>query len=306
MPRNGSGTYTLPQPAFIPSTTISSTAVNSDLSDIALALTGSVAADGQTPITGALKLPDGSVGAPSYSFITDTSDGFYHPSAGKISVSIGGVETFSFGAPTDTLGSGLLGLGGAVLVPIGLVVDLAGPTVPAGWFLCYGQTISRTDYSELWDAIGDAWGDGDGSTTFNLPDLRGRVTFGKDDMGGSSAGRNQADYNGDDLGNDGGDQDRSITIGRMPSHDHGFSGTTSGVSANHNHSYNIASSSGAQKPSGSGSAPFDQNAGSTTSTESGDHTHTYSGNTSSTGSGSTFSIINPSAVTNKIIFAGHP
>jgi microcystin-dependent protein len=62
-------------------------------------------------------------------------------------------------------------------------------TARAGTILGYGQAISRTDYAGLFAAYSTTYGTGDGSTTFNLPDLRGRVVAGKDDMGGSAASR---------------------------------------------------------------------------------------------------------------------
>jgi microcystin-dependent protein len=70
----------------------------------------------------------------------------------------------------------------------GEVVPFAGSTAPAGALLCYGQTVSRTTYAGLFAAISTTYGGGDGSTTFHLPDLRGRVVAGKSDMGGSDAG----------------------------------------------------------------------------------------------------------------------
>lgn len=71
----------------------------------------------------------------------------------------------------------------------GEVVPYAGATAPEGSLLCFGQAISRTDFVGLFTAISTLYGTGDGSTTFNLPDLRGRVAAGKDDMGGSAASR---------------------------------------------------------------------------------------------------------------------
>jgi microcystin-dependent protein len=71
----------------------------------------------------------------------------------------------------------------------GEVVPFAGSTAPAGTLLCHGQAISRTAFAGLFAILGTAHGGGDGSTTFNLPDLRGRAVAGKDDMGGSSAAR---------------------------------------------------------------------------------------------------------------------
>lgn len=70
----------------------------------------------------------------------------------------------------------------------GEIVPFAGGTAPAGALLCHGQQVSRTTYAGLFSAIGTTYGGGDGSTTFNLPDLRGRVAAGKSDMGGSDAG----------------------------------------------------------------------------------------------------------------------
>jgi microcystin-dependent protein len=70
----------------------------------------------------------------------------------------------------------------------GEVVSYAGATAPHGSLLCYGQAISRTDYAGLFAALGTTHGVGDGTATFNLPDLRGRVGAGKSDMGGSDAG----------------------------------------------------------------------------------------------------------------------
>jgi len=74
-------------------------------------------------------------------------------------------------------------------VPLGAVEAYAGSTTPTGWLLCYGQAVSRSTYSGLYSAIGTAYGTGDGSTTFNLPDLRGRTIAALDNMGGQEANR---------------------------------------------------------------------------------------------------------------------
>lgn len=71
----------------------------------------------------------------------------------------------------------------------GEIRALAGPNVPAGWALCYGQAVLRSTYPNTFGQIGTAWGAGDGATTFNLPDLRGRGLFGADGMGGTAASR---------------------------------------------------------------------------------------------------------------------
>ena len=74
-------------------------------------------------------------------------------------------------------------------VPVGAMMAYGGATAPGGWVLCYGQAVSRTAYSLLFATIGIAYGAGDGSSTFNLPDKRGRVSIGADNMGGSAANR---------------------------------------------------------------------------------------------------------------------
>jgi len=75
-------------------------------------------------------------------------------------------------------------------IPLGGGLPFIGTTAPNSSFVFpYGQAISRTTYSALFALTSTVYGVGDGSTTFNLPDLRGRVPAGKDDMGGSAANR---------------------------------------------------------------------------------------------------------------------
>lgn len=111
----------------------------------------------------------------------------------------------------------------ALLVPSGAVSPYAGTAEPTGWLFCYGQAISRTTYAALFAAIGTTYGVGDGSTTFNLPDLRGRVVAGQDDMGGTSANRltNQTGgLNGDTLGATGGSETHTLTEAQLAAHYH--------------------------------------------------------------------------------------
>jgi microcystin-dependent protein len=68
----------------------------------------------------------------------------------------------------------------------GEIKALAGSTVPAGWLPCDGRAISRIDFSALFAALGVVWGDGDGATTFNIPDLRGRTMLGQGKGAGGS------------------------------------------------------------------------------------------------------------------------
>lgn len=76
------------------------------------------------------------------------------------------------------------------VVPIGATIDYYGATPPSEqWLFPYGQDVSRTAYPVLFERLGTRYGVGDGSTTFGLPDLRGRVGVGKDNMGGTPANR---------------------------------------------------------------------------------------------------------------------
>jgi len=77
----------------------------------------------------------------------------------------------------------------ASAVPAGTMAPFAASTPPAGWLKCNGAAISRGTYGALFARIGTTWGAGDGTTTFNLPDLRGEFLRGWDDGRGVDAGR---------------------------------------------------------------------------------------------------------------------
>jgi microcystin-dependent protein len=74
-------------------------------------------------------------------------------------------------------------------IPAGVIQAFGGGTVPTGWLLCDGSVVDRTTYSGLYASIGDVNGNGNGTTTFHLPDLRGRFVRGADNMGTGAAGR---------------------------------------------------------------------------------------------------------------------
>ena len=123
------------------------------------------------------------------------------------------------------IGSG--GGGGTTGVPSGTLAPFAGATAPVGWFFCYGQTVSRTTYAALFAAIGVIYGNGDGSTTFNLPDLRGRAVFGLDNMGGTAAGRLNGAATGGitatTLAATGGEQAHTMASSELVPHNHPLS-----------------------------------------------------------------------------------
>lgn len=124
----------------------------------------------------------------------------------------------------------------------GVVLPYAGTAAPDGWMLCHGQAVSRTTYAHLFTVIGTTYGAGDGSTTFNLPDLRGRVAAGKDNMGGTAASRLTAagaGLDGATLGAAGGAQTHTLTTAQLAAHNHGVTdpGHSHGVNdPGHSHS----------------------------------------------------------------------
>lgn len=94
------------------------------------------------------------------------------------------------------------------LIPIGSIVAYGGSSAPTGWLMCDGTPVSRTTYATLFTAIGTAYGTGDGSTTFNLPNFNGgsgRIPLGK----GSRS-----------LGATGGEENHTLTVNELAAHAH--------------------------------------------------------------------------------------
>jgi microcystin-dependent protein len=99
---------------------------------------------------------------------------------------------------------------GSASAPPGMVSQFVGATVPAGWLLCDGAVVSRTTYANLFAVCGVVYGAGDGSTTFNLPNLAGLVPTGVDAA--------QTEFNV--LGKTGGAMTHVLTEAEMPAHNH--------------------------------------------------------------------------------------
>lgn len=99
----------------------------------------------------------------------------------------------------------------AVTSPAGQITQYAGSTAPPGYLLCDGTAVSRTTYARLFTICSTTYGTGDGSTTFNLPNLKGRVAVGFDST--------QTEFNG--VGKTGGEKTHLLTATEMPSHTHG-------------------------------------------------------------------------------------
>lgn len=151
---------------------------------------------------------------------------------------------------TNFIVSGGVPYAAASTTPAGTIFDFAGSSLPSGYLWCYGQAISRTTYATLFGAIGTAYGTGDGSTTFNVPDMRGRVRIGLDNMGGVSADRITATA-ADSLNNTGGGLETTTAAGSVS----GTAGTTGSTTITtstmpaHTHTQNVPSSpsGGSQK-----------------------------------------------------------
>lgn len=128
----------------------------------------------------------------------------------------------------------------SVLMPTSTILPYAGislPGNPGDWLYCdgseYDREITPGVSTPLFAALGLTYGVGDGSTTFNIPDLRGRVIAGQDDMGGSSANRlttAKSGINGDNLGAFGGLEDHLLTAAQsgLPAHKHTVGSQTNG------------------------------------------------------------------------------
>lgn len=99
---------------------------------------------------------------------------------------------------------------GGDTLPIGGIIAFASDTIPSGWLLCDGRAVSRTEYAELFKVIGTKHGSGNGSTTFNLPNPKGRTLVGK----------NSTDTDFNELGKTGGEKTHTLTVSEMPSHNH--------------------------------------------------------------------------------------
>lgn len=104
------------------------------------------------------------------------------------------------------------------LCPPGSVMAFAGANVPAGWLLCNGAAVSRTTYRDLFSAIGTAWGNGVGSSSFNLPDMRGAFLRGVD--GGRGLDPDRTDRKSSSPGGNAGDAVGSFQSDAFASHNH--------------------------------------------------------------------------------------
>lgn len=144
--------------------------------------------------------------------------------------------------------------------PAGVITQYGGSTAPTGWLLCQGQAVSRVNtlYSRLFVAIGTNYGVGDGSTTFNVPNLQGRIPVGKD-----------ATAEFVSLSQTGGSKTTTLTSAELPAHQHTVGTIAPNTIADHLHGFGTLVNASTDL-------------GSHNHTQTG-HTHTVSTSTSSTG-----------------------
>lgn len=275
MPRSN-GVYSLP-PGYLATTgqTILASQHNPPLEDIATALTGSLPRDGSAPM--------------------------------QANLPMGGFK--ATGASNGTANDDLATYGQLLsMFPLGVPLDYLGTTAPAGWIFCYGQAISRTTYAALFAVLGTTYGTGDGSTTFNIPDFRGRVSAGKDDMGGTAANRLATQVSGATLGAAGGFETHILTVPQMPAHEH--QGQTS-LNGSHFHLQGYSAFTGNTSRYGEtvtaettifdGSTSSSSNRALNTSSAP-DHSHSFT--TSTVGGGTAHNNVQPTLILNKIIRTG--
>lgn len=148
MARNGSGTYTVPN-SFTPSTTIASADVNSNFTDIGSELTNSVAVDGQSVMTGALKAANGAVTTPSITFGSDLNTGLYRIGSDNIGVAVNGAKVLDIA----TTGLSITG----TLTPSGQIVTSAGTKTAPG--IAFASDLDTGIYRIGADNIGVSCGD---------------------------------------------------------------------------------------------------------------------------------------------------
>jgi microcystin-dependent protein len=119
----------------------------------------------------------------------------------------------------------------APIVPTGFIGMTASGSIPTGWLACNGAAVSRTSYANLWTALGttgSAWGQGDGTTTFNVPDLRGCAPIGT----GTGSGLTTRT-----LGTHYGEEGHVLVTAELAQHNHSATSATTAYDEGHDHQY---------------------------------------------------------------------
>lgn len=304
MPRVGPN-YTLPQPPFVPQTPIASAAMNSDLSDIADALTASLARNGAGGMTAVLPLDNA-----GFNYLTDPNTGMRRTAADEQAIVCGGTLVITITpdggeVDGDLDVTGDITKNGTPILPVGLgPLPWSGLTAPPGWVLARGQALLRADYPDLWAfaqtqiAGGSTlYTNGNGTTTFTVPDTTGRVPAGVD----PTQSRLTPTYftDSDILGSTGGGDSKDIAVGNLPPYTP--SGTVTGVTVASTSNLVQVNAAGNVTPQGGGGIGLvpTSNAGTLISTGTGSFNGSAQG-----GASVPLRTVQPTIITNYIIYAG--
>lgn len=305
MPRSGP-IYTLPEAAFVPNTVISSTAVNDDFSDIAGALTDSLARNGAGGMTAVLPLANA-----GFSYLSDPNTGMSRSAADTQVITCGGANIIT-ASPTivavaGTMDAASVTQNGSPLTMIGEIRLWSGTAAPAGWLLCNGSTKARATYPLLWNfaaveiALANLlFTNGNGSTTFTIPDLRGRVPAHVD----GGAGRLNTvtmTPNGNTLGATGGAQTAALTQANLPS------GITLATTVTGTHTHTLSGLGVVAVQNGTGASQgnlLTTSGGVSTPLTTGNNNSAITASTALGGSGADVNTTQPTILLNYIIYAG--
>lgn len=257
MPRSSTGSYDLPAGSIVNSgDTILTSQHNPPLQDLAQAVGNSLDRDGKGGMRANLAMGGNR--------ITGLAPGTNPTDAATVSQ--------------------ITGTSGAM--PIGSLIDYWGSIPPEGWLFAAGQEVSRSTYSALFAVIGTSAGAGNGTTTFNLPDYRGRVSAGRENMATPATTRLNT-LSSSTLGATGGAQTHTLTSGEMPSHSHTL------TDPGHNHT---GAAFGSQFAESQQAEPIPVSNGTTTT-----GTSTTGITIANTGGGGAHNNVQPTIICNKLI-----
>jgi microcystin-dependent protein len=299
MSRNGSGVYTKVN-TFVSGNSITAAGHNQNFDDIATELTNSVAADGQTTMTGPLKASSGTAAAPSHTFGSDVNTGAYRIGSDNYGIAVGGTKIVDV-ATTGMTVTGVISQNGAPLIPVGLgPLPWSGTAAPSLWVLT-GQTLVRATYPALWAfaeaeiALGNTlYTNGNGTTTFTIASMGGRVAAGKE----ASASRLTSSYFGGNstvLGATGGLESHALTTAQLAVHSHGV------TDPGHTHVERGSDTGGA---SGHVWVPNNNTSGVVVDSSDSTKSATTGISINNAGSGDAHNNVQPTIIVNYIIFAG--
>lgn len=268
MPRDEAGTYRLPSGTLVTTgDKVLPSQHNPPFLDVEKALTDSVARDGSGGMAAALNMNN---------------------------FRINNLAPGTIDSDAATVGQAAL--------PVGTIIDYAGASAPDGYLLCFGQAVSRVTYAKLFAVIGTTFGTGNGSTTFNLPDLRGRVIAGKDDMGGADSRRLSEIWGAlaKAIGGVFGLAWHNLSANELAKHTH--SGWTASMNRNasHTHGYTVGLRYLRQEGGSAGAVWYNDAAAVTSATDT-NHEHSFTTNTGDGVNGDAHNNTQPTIIMNKLI-----